>query len=95
MSVFSVALKRVSHDHEHEHDLTLRQDSNQHDNGLALCFRVILDSEVHQWVQAGHPRHTGARTGRLWVAHKLYHDGRPNDTDKRQDKRAHNWNLTW
>ena len=49
--------------------ITLLQDSNQHDNGLALCLRVILDSEAHPWVQAGHPRYTGARKGRPWVAH--------------------------
>ena len=41
--------------------------------GLALCRRVILDSEAHRWVQAGHPRYTGARKGRLWVAYNLFH----------------------
>ena len=50
--------------------ITPRQDSNQHDNGLALCLRVILDSEAHRWVEAGHPRYTGARKERPWVALK-------------------------
>ena len=32
---------------------------------------------AHRWVQAGHPRYTGARKGRPWKAH----DRRPSDTD--------------
>ena len=69
--------------------ITLLQDSNQHGNALAPCLRVILDSEALRWVQAGHPRYTGARRGRPWVAHtrRLPTDDK-NDTDKRQDKRA-------
>ena len=42
------------------------------------------------WLFAsGHPRYTGARKGRPWVAHtrRLPTDDK-NDTDKRQDKRA-------
>ena len=46
---------------------TLQHDSTQDDNGLALCVRVILDSEAHRWVQAGHPRYTvPEREGRGW-----------------------------
>ena len=56
--------------------ITLQHDSTQHDNRLALCLRVILDSGTHRWVQAGHPRYTGARQGRPWVAHNLFHDRR-------------------
>ena len=69
--------------------ITLLQDSNQHDKGLALCLRVILDSGAHMWVLPGHPRYTGARKGRPWVAHtrRLPPDDQI-DTDKRQDKRA-------
>ena len=54
--------------------ITLKHDSTQHDNGLALCLRVILDSEAHRWVQAGYPRYTGARKGRPLVVHNLFHD---------------------
>ena len=72
--------------------VTLHQDSNQHDDGLTLCHRVILDSVAHQWVQAGHPRYTGARKGRSWVAHNNHHetatDKRQHGKDKPQDKRA-------
>ena len=35
--------------------ITLQHDSTQHDNGLALGVRVILDSGAHWSVQAGHP----------------------------------------
>ena len=41
--------------------------TTQHDNGLALCHRIILDSAAHRWVQAGHPRYTGARKVRPWA----------------------------
>ena len=60
--------------------ITLQYDSTQHDNGLALCLRVILDSGAHWCVQAGHPRCTGARKGKPWVAHNR----RPRTTDVRQ-----------
>ena len=45
---------------------------------------------AHRWVQAGHPRDNGARKGRSWCGpHETTSDTRPNDTDKRQDKRTY------
>ena len=46
----------------------LQAHQQPHQEGLALCLRVILDSGAHRWVQAGHPRYTGASTeeGRGW-----------------------------
>ena len=58
--------------------ITLQHDLTQDDYGLALCLRVILDSEAHRWVQAGHPRYTGARKGRPWVVHNR----RPQTNDR-------------
>ena len=40
-----------------------------HAQGLALCCDVTLDIVTHRWVPAGHPQYTGARKGRLWLAH--------------------------
>ena len=59
--------------------ITQQHGATEHDNGFALYLRVILDSGAHRWVQAGHPRYTGARKGRAWVAHNLFYDRRPPD----------------
>ena len=61
--------------------ITLQHDSTQHDNGLALCLRVILDSG-----------HTGGsrqpeREGRGWPTTCSKTDNRQTD-DKPWDKRA-------
>ena len=71
------AFLTTSTKNEHDHHTTTRL--TQHDNRLALCLRVILDSGARRWVQAGHPRYTGFRKGRPWVAHNLFHDRRPPD----------------
>ena len=73
----------------------LQAQQQPHQEGLALCLRVTLDSGAHRWVQAGHPRYTGASTeeGRGWndvTSTKTTNDNRRQDTDKRQDKRACN-----
>ena len=73
----------------------LQAHKQPHQEGLAFCLRVILDSDAHQWVQAGHPRYTGASAeeGRGWpdvTSTKTTNDNRGQDTDKRQDKRACN-----
>ena len=73
----------------------LQAQHHPHQEGLALCLKVILDSGAHRWVQAGHPRYTGASTeeGRGWpdvTSTKTTNDNRRQDTDKRQDKRACN-----
>ena len=70
----------------------LQAQQQPHQEGLALCLRVILDSGAHRWVQAGHPWYTGASTGG-WpdvTSTKTTNDNRRQDTDKRQDKRACN-----
>ena len=71
------------------------QQQQPHQQGLALCLRVILDPGAHRWVQAGHPRYTGASTeeDRGWndvTSTKTTNDNRRQDTDKRQHKRACN-----
>ena len=73
----------------------LQAQQQPHQEGLALCLRVILDPGAHRWVQAGHPRYTGASAeeGRGWpdvTSTKTTNDNRRQDTDKRQDKRAFN-----
>ena len=73
----------------------LQAHKQPHQEGLAFCLRVILDSDAHRWVQAGHPRYTGASAeeGRGWpdvTSTKTTNDNRGQDTDKRQDKRACN-----
>ena len=73
----------------------LQAQQQPHQEGLALCFRVILDSGAYRWVQAGHPRYTGASTeeDRGWpdvTSTKTTNNNRRQDTDKRQDKRACN-----
>ena len=77
----------------------LQAQHHPHQEGLVPCLRVILDSGayrwIHRWVQAGHPRYTGASTeeGRGWpdvTSTKTTNDNRRQDTDKRQDKRACN-----
>ena len=73
----------------------LQAHQQPHQEGLALCHRVILDFGAHLWVQAGHPRYTGASAeeGRGWpdvTSTKTTNDNRRQDTDKRQDKRACN-----
>ena len=61
--------------------VTIHQDSNQHDNGLALCHTVILDS-LHPVGPGKTPTVHGARTreGRGWPDNKTRHE-----TDAQQD----------
>ena len=84
--------------HKHTERKTSRLQAQQqqpHQEGLPLCLRVILDPGAHWWVQAGHPRYTGASTeeGRGWpdvTSTKTTNDNRRQDTDERQDKGACN-----
>ena len=84
--VFSVASKRVSHDfdhdHEHENDHHTTTRFNPTRRRVGSLPQGHSGLWAHRWVQGGHPPYTGARKGRPWVAHNLYHDRRP--IDRRQ-----------
>ena len=69
-----------------EHMMSRLQAHQQpHQEGLALCHRVTLDSVAHRWVPA---MTTLNSEGRGWPSTTFVDDNRRQDTDKRQDKRS-------
>ena len=91
--VVQVFSETRAHRNARRHDS--KHNKNHTKKGWLLCPRVILDSGAHRWVQAGHPRYTGASAeeGRGWpdvTSTKTTNDNRRQDSDKRQDKRACN-----
>ena len=87
------AFLTTSTKNEHDHHTTTRL--TQHDNRLALCLRVILDSGARRWVQAGHPRYTGFRKGspqlvprQTTARQKTSLETNVLSANKRRDKRA-------
>ena len=83
----------VKHDHEHErkeHMMSRLQHQQPQRRVDAPESSWTLWHISGSW--QGHPRNTGARQGRPWVAHNKLHttttDKRQQDTDKLWDKRA-------
>ena len=96
-SKYSQLHTNVKHDHEHERKEHMRSrlqaHQQPHQEGLALCHRVALDSVAPRWVPARIPtvHWCPSSEGCGWPATtttKTTNEKRPQDTDKRQDKRA-------